>query len=42
MKEIGFSEKNRYFIHSATKHIVGYPPGPLSVGEEPVKLINQQ
>jgi hypothetical protein len=39
MKEIGFSEKNRYFIHPDTKHIVEFPPGPLSVGEEPVKRI---
>jgi hypothetical protein len=41
MKEIGFSEKNRYFIHPDTKHIVEFPPGPLSVGEEPVKLIKE-
>ena len=39
MKEIDFSEKNRYFIHPDTKHIVEFPPGPLSVGEEPVKRI---
>ena len=37
MKEIGFSEKNRYFIHPDTSQIVEFPPGPLSVGEEPVK-----
>jgi hypothetical protein len=39
MKEIDFSEKNRYFIHPDTKQIVEFPPGPLSVGEEPVKRI---
>jgi len=39
MKEIDFNEKNRYFIHPDTKHIVEFPPGPLSVGEEPVKRI---
>ena len=39
MKEIDFSEKNRYFIHPDTKHFVEFPPGPLSVGEEPVKRI---
>jgi hypothetical protein len=41
MKEIGFSEKNRYFIHPDTKHIVEFPPGPLSVGEEPVRRIKE-
>jgi hypothetical protein len=41
MKEIDFSEKNRYFIHPDTKHIVEFPPGPLSIGEEPVKHINE-
>ena len=39
MKEIDFREKNRYFIHPDTKHFVEFPPGPLSVGEEPVKRI---
>jgi hypothetical protein len=41
MEEIGFSEKNRYFIHPSTKHIVEFPPGPLSVGEEPVRRIKE-
>jgi hypothetical protein len=41
MKEIGFSEKHRYFEHPDTKHIVEFPPGPLSVGDEPVKSINE-
>jgi hypothetical protein len=41
MKEIGFSEKNRYFIHPDTKHMVEFPPGPLYVGDEPVKNINK-
>jgi hypothetical protein len=41
MQEIGFGEKKRYFIHQDTKHIVEFPPGPLSVGEEPVKRINE-
>jgi len=41
MKEIGFSEKHRYFEHPDTKHIVEFPPGPLSVGDEPVKKINE-
>jgi hypothetical protein len=41
MEEIGFSEKNRYFIHPDTKHIVEFPPGPLAVGDEPVMSIKE-
>ncbi len=41
MQEIGFYEENRYFKHPDTKHIVEFPPGPLSVGDEPVKNINE-
>jgi hypothetical protein len=41
MQGIGFGEKNRYFIHPDTNHIVEFLPGPLSVGEEPVKRINE-
>lgn len=41
MKEIGFIEKNRYFIHPDTTHIVEFPPGPLFVGDEPVKNVNK-
>ena len=39
MKEIGFGEKHRYFVHPDTEHIVEFPPGPLSVGDEPVKNV---
>jgi hypothetical protein len=41
MAEIGFHEKNRYFIHSDTQHIVEFPSGPLSVGGEPVKHVEE-
>ena len=41
MEEIGFNEKNRYFVHPDTKHIVEFPPGPLSVGEESVIKIKE-
>lgn len=41
MAEIGFREKNRYFVHSETQHIVEFPSGPLSVGGEPVKHIEE-
>jgi hypothetical protein len=39
MLELGFYEEHRYFMHPETKHIVEFPPGPLSVGDEPVKEI---
>jgi len=41
MDEIGFHEKNRYFIHSGTQHIIEFPSGPLSVGGEPIKRIDE-
>jgi hypothetical protein len=41
MEEIGFSERNRYFIHPDTKQLVEFPPGPLSVGDEPVRRIKE-
>jgi hypothetical protein len=40
MRMIGFDEpKSRYFIHPDSPHIVEFPPGPLSVGGEPVKEV---
>ncbi len=39
MLEIGFHERNRYFVHPGSKHIVEFPRGPLSVGDESVKEI---
>jgi hypothetical protein len=41
MEEIGFRERNRYFVHPDTQHIVEFPSGPLSVGGEPVKQIEE-
>ena len=41
MASIGFEEKGRYFINPATKYFVEFPDGPLSVGEEPVKEVNE-
>ena len=41
MEEIGFHEMDRYFTHPDTKHLVEFPPGPLSVGDEMVKDINE-
>jgi hypothetical protein len=39
MGEIGFFEESRYFRHPDSKFIVEFPPGPLSIGEEPIKQI---
>lgn len=41
MEKLGFREKNRYFIHPDTPHIIEFPSGPLSVGQEPVKNIHE-
>jgi hypothetical protein len=41
MKEIGFDEVGRYFRNPKTKYILEFPPGPLTVGEEPVKQVNE-
>ena len=41
MEKLGFREQGRYFIHSDTEYYVEFPDGPLSVGEEPVKEINE-
>lgn len=41
MHEIGFTEKNRYFVHPDTQHIVEFPAGPLAIGDEPVASIRQ-
>ncbi len=39
MEEIGFKEKHRYFTHPDTKQLIEFPPGPLAIGDEPVKRI---
>jgi hypothetical protein len=41
MDNIGFKEKGRYFISLETQFFVEFPDGPLSVGEEPVKVIDE-
>ena len=41
LEEIGFREKNRYFTHPETQHIIEFPSGPLSVGGEAVKNITE-
>lgn len=39
MNELGFREQGRYFVHSETKYMIEFPPGPLAVGDENVKQI---
>lgn len=41
MREIGFSQEGRHFIHVDTDYLVEFPGGPLSVGEEQVKQIDE-
>lgn len=41
MEKLGFQEQGRYFIHPETTFFVEFPDGPLSVGEEPVKEVNE-
>jgi hypothetical protein len=41
MATLGFQEKGRYFEHPETEYLVEFPPGPLSVGDEPVKQIDE-
>jgi len=38
---IGFREENRYFKHPDTEFYIEFPTGPLSIGSEPVKNINE-
>ncbi len=41
MATIGFSEWGRYFQHPESAHIVEFPSGPLAVGEEPVRDVQE-
>lgn len=41
MESLEFREENRYFRHPDANLLVEFPPGPLGVGEEPVKQINE-
>lgn len=41
MEANGFSEKGRHFTHPDSAYFIEFPDGPLSVGEEPVKEINE-
>jgi len=39
LSRIDFYEENRYFKHSETDYVIEFPPGPLSVGGEPIEDI---
>ncbi len=41
MEKLGFEEQGRYFVNVGTKFFVEFPDGPLSVGEEPVKVVSE-
>jgi len=41
MQEIGFNEEDRHFIHPDTQFFVEFPPGPLAVGVETVKQVDE-
>jgi len=41
MESLGFREENRYFRHPDAHFLVEFPPGPLGVGDEPVKQIDE-
>lgn len=41
MEEIGFREEGRYFKHPDSDVLVEFPPGPLAVGSEPVKAVDE-
>jgi hypothetical protein len=41
MREIGFQEEGRYFRHPDSNVLVEFPPGPLAVGAEPVKEVQE-
>jgi hypothetical protein len=39
LSALGFVEQHRYFAHPQTSYLVEFPPGPLTVGDEPVRDI---
>ena len=41
LSQIGFEEKNRYFINNDTEFFIEFPSGPLSAGSEPITNHNE-
>ena len=42
MREMGFREEGRHFRHPDSEFFVEFPGGPLAVGEEPVKRVDER
>ena len=41
MQAIGFIEKGPYFRHPDSQFLVEFPPGPLTIREEPVRQVDE-
>ena len=41
MALIGFTEERKYFLHPESKYFIEFPPGPVGVGDELVKMISE-
>lgn len=37
--KLGFTERDRYFIHPETPYFIEFPAGPLAIGDEPVREV---
>jgi hypothetical protein len=42
LQKIGFIEEHRYYKHPDTDFFLEFPPGPLSIGDEPVREIMEK
>ncbi len=41
MRALGFDEEGRYFKHPESQWFIEFPPGPLTVGVEPVGKVDE-
>ncbi len=41
LHEIGFAERNRYFVHPEAHYFLEFPLGPLAIGDSPVHELNE-
>jgi hypothetical protein len=41
MESLGFVEEGRYFTYTGTDFFIEFPPGPSTVGVEPVKNVDE-
>ena len=42
MQALGFVEEGRHFVHPDSPHVIEFPAGPLAVGKEPVREIQEK